>query len=183
MRNALVLTALVAAFAAPSALAGTAPTPDRKALPPLGQAGATLVTPPTPVRQAEIPGGAAALAAPAVGVAASDCGACIVTCWYARARNGASDWSGHIYIFQNLWWCGNGARITSARVSQDYDQQGAYTLTSADGPWWSGGCVGCASIRASGYILWNWRAPLINWGHSDRTDLSSTLWAYGGVSF
>src|SRR2546425_651384 len=78
---------------------------------------------------------------------------------------------------------GNGAVITYATVWQSYDQAGWYTLTNAYGPWWSGGCAGCANVRASGYILWNWKAALVNVSHSGTTSLDTTMWAYGGVSF
>ena len=121
--------------------------------------------------------------APAGGVASAsaDCGACIVQCWGATARSGPGDWSGHVYIYQHVSWCGNGAQITSAGASQNYEQAGWYQLQAGYGPWFSGGCVGCSSIAVSGYILWNWTAQLIGVSHSGTSNLTTTMYAYGGA--
>jgi hypothetical protein len=192
MRYALLLTALVAALAAASsALAdsGTGVAPDRRALPPLGESVTTLVSGPTRIAPSDIPGGGVGSVAGGGGVKgaaatpAAFCGACIVTCWGATARNGPGDWSGHVYIYQHLYWCGNGAVVTYATASQTYEQEGWYSLSSAYGPWWSGGGAGSANVRASGYILWSWKTPLISISHSGTTYLNSTMWAYGAVTF
>ncbi len=192
MRYGLLLAALVAALVvATSAFAGNGNGggQDKKALPPLGEPVTTLVSGPTPIAPSEVPGaGIGSITTGGFGDATAaattpSCGACIVTCWAATARNGPDDWSGHIYIYQHLYWCGNGAAITYATVWQSYEQAGWYTLTNAYGPWWSGGCAGCANVRASGYILWNWKAALVNVSHSGTTNLDTTMWAWGGVSF
>jgi hypothetical protein len=188
MRYGLLLASLVAALiATTSALAGNGNgvTPDKQALPPLGEPVTTLVSGPTPIAPGDVPrGGVGSLGSVGAvkGTAAMTAGS-FVACWAGTARNGSSDWSGHIYIYQHLYWCGNGAAITYATASQSYDQVGWYTLTNAFGPWWSGGCVGCANLRVSGYILWNWKASLINVSHSGTTHLDTTLWASGGVTF
>src|SRR5438105_2248845 len=186
MRYALVLVTLAAALAAPAAFAGNGNGngQDKKALPPLGQPETTIVSGPTVLAPSELPAGAdTAIASNKGAVAAASCGACIVTCWGATARSGASDWSGSISIYQHLTWCGNGAVVTYGSVWQSYDQNGWYTLSSAYGPWWSGGCIGCSSLRASGYILWSWHSALINVAHSGSSHLDSTVWAYGAVTF
>ena len=143
----------------------------------------TVISPPTKVAPGDLPAGSPIAPAATAATAAGGCGACINTCWSSTVRSGPGDWSGHVYIYQHLGWCGNGAQITAAGVSQTYDQAGWYQLQSAYGPWWSGGCVGCGSISASGYILWNWTAQLIGVSHSGTTNLTSTMTAYGGLSF
>ena len=198
MRYALLLlTVIVAALgAASSALAGNANgvVPDTKALPPLGEPLTTLISGPTPIAASAVPGGGigsvtsgGGLKRPGVTPAgtcgACSCGACPVTCWGATARNGPGDWSGHVYIYQHLYWCGNGAVVTYATASQTYEQEGWYSLQAAYGPWWGGGGAGSANVTASGYILWNWRTPLVSVSHSGTTYLNSTMWAYGAVTF
>ena len=76
-----------------------------------------------------------------------------------------------------------GAAITYGSAWQSYDQSGWYTLSSTYGPWFSGGCVGCYTLRASGYILWGWHSALVNVSHSGSSHLDSTMYAYGGLSF
>jgi hypothetical protein len=182
-----VLGALaLAAFATPAALAGNgngnggghgSPAP--------GPPETTIVSGPTRLAPEDYPAAAEGAAGAAVGAgpaSAGDCGACIVTCWTATARSGSWDWSGHVYIFQHLLWCGNGAVVSYGSVSQSYEQSGWYILTGEYGPWWSSGCIGCGSLRASGYILWNWSAPLIGLNHSGTSWLNSTMYAYGGLS-
>jgi hypothetical protein len=201
MRYGLLLASVVAALvAASSALAGsgggTLSGPDKQALPPLEEPSLTFEEPsltfvsgPTPIAPSEVPrggigslpGGRTGKEAPAA--PAAFCGACLVTCWAGTARAGSADWSGHVYVYQHLYWCGNGAVVTYASASQTYEQTGWYTLTNAYGPWFSGGCTGCSNIRVSGYILWTWRAALVSVSHSGTTNLDTTLWAYGGVSF
>ena len=190
MRYGLALASLVGALvAATSAFAGNGNGgPDKKALPPLGAPLTTLVSGPTPVAPSDVPeGGIGSIAGVGAGKAPTatkaDCGACMLTCWAATARNGPGDWSGHMYIYQHVYWCGNGAVITYGAASQSYDQAGWYTLSNAYGPWWSGGGVGSSNLSVGGYILWNWHTAFINISHSGTTSLDTTLWAYGGVSF
>ena len=143
----------------------------------------TVVSGPTRLAPRDYPAGADG--AQAVDGAASpsgDCGACIVTCWAAATRAGSGGWSGHVYIYQHLTWCGNGAIVTYGSVWQSYEQSGWYVISGDGGPWWSGGCLGCGSLQATGYVLWNWTAPLIDVNHSGTTYLNSTMYAYGGVS-
>lgn len=180
MRKVLMAIVLAALAAAPAASAKnphdqTEPSPSVT----------TVVSGPTPIARSAIPAGglSAGSATTDAATATSSCGACIVTCWGATTRSGPSDWSGHVYIYQHLYWCGNGAQITYGSVWQSYDQSGWYTLTDEYGPWWSGGCVGCSSLRASGYILWNWSSPLIGFTSSGSSHLDSTMYAYGGLGF
>jgi hypothetical protein len=176
----------IAALSVPTALAGTgkgggnggraesAPV----AVPP------AVVSGPTRLAPRDYPAGADGTAPDSDGVASpnGDCGACIVTCWTAATRAGSGGWSGHVYIYQHLTWCGNGAVVTYGSVWQSYEQVGWYEIGGEFGPWWSGGCLGCASLSSSGYILWNWTAPVIDVNHSGTTYLNSTMYAYGGVS-
>jgi hypothetical protein len=122
--------------------------------------------------------GAAGSASPAV----SGCGVCLTQCFGATARSGPSDYSGHVYIYQHLSWCGNGYTISSAGASQSYEQDGWYQLQAGYGPSFSGGCVGCSSISVSGYILWNWTLQLVGVTHHGTTNLTSTMYPWGGVS-
>ena len=115
--------------------------------------------------------------------ASSGCGACIVQCWGTVTRNGPSDWSGHVWIYHRINWCGNGAQITSVLgAAQSFDQSGWYTLQGQFGPWWTSGCVGCGSLTMAGYMTWSWTAQLIGITHTGTTYLNTTLTAYGGVS-
>jgi hypothetical protein len=140
----------------------------------------TVVSGPAPVKAKDVP--PVAVTASTAAAAAGGCGACITTCWTATTRSGPGDWSGSVYIYQHLFWCGNGAVVTYATASQSYSQSGSYRLDSAYGPWWSGGCIGCPSLRASGYILWSWNAPLISLPNSGTSHLDTVVYAYGGVS-
>jgi hypothetical protein len=173
--------ALAAAIAVPAASAGnphdqTQPSPSET----------TLVSGPTPVKQAPpkdasspgIAAGTAGATSPSGG-----CGACITTCWSATTRSGPSDWSGSVFIYQHLYWCGNGAWVSYASAWQSYSQSGSYKIDGTYGPWWSGGCIGCYTIRASGYILWTWSAPLISIPSSGTSHLDSTMYAYGIVVY
>lgn len=143
-----------------------------------------IVSPPTRAAPSAVSGGLTTAIATngAASPASSSCGACITQCWGATARSGPGDWTGHVYIYQHINWCGNGAQVTSASVSQTYEQAGWYQLQAEFGPWWSGGCAGCASLSASGYILWNWTMQLTGISHSGTTNLTTTVYAYGGVS-
>src|SRR4051794_15455385 len=142
----------------------------------------TVVSGPSKVQPGDLPLGPTHAPVGAATATAS-CGACINTCWSATVRAGSGDWSGHVFRYQHLGWCGNGAQITAAGVSQTYDQSGWYQLQGGYGPWWSGGCVGCDSIAASGYILWSWTAQLIGVSHSGTSSVTSTMRAYGGLSY
>ena len=180
MRYGLLLASFLAALvAATSALAA----------PPAGEAlpagdGPALVSGPTQIAPSEVPGlGVGPVRGAGAVKGTAGFGGAVVNCWAGTARSGSSDWSGHIYIYQHLYWCGNGVVVTYATASQTYEQAGWYTLTNYFGPWWSGGCAGCAYQRVSGYILWNWRTALINVSHSGTTNLDTTMWAYGGVTF
>lgn len=175
-----VLIALVIALAVAPAASAKNPHDQTEPSP----STTTIVQGPTVIPQSAVPSGG--LAAPTAGgavPASSSCGACIATCWSSTTRSGPSDYSGHVYIYQHLSWCGNGAQITNASVWQSYDQYGWYSLSNTYGPWWSGGCVGCPSIRASGYILWDWSSPLIGFHQSGTSHLDSVMYAYGGLSF
>jgi|GEM_PF-3342340 len=175
--------ALVAVVGVPAATAGnphdqTQPSPSVT----------SLVSGPTPVRHGEQPppdaSGKGVTAGDAGAASTSGgCGACITTCWTATTRSGPSDWSGSVFIYQHLYWCGNGAAVSYASAWQSYAQSGSYRLDSTYGPWWSGGCIGCYTIRASGYILWNWSAPLISIPSSGTSHLDSTVYAYGIVTY
>jgi hypothetical protein len=145
----------------------------------------TLVSGPTPIKHGGPPPAANgdSIAPAGVSAAAGGCGACLVTCWTATSRSGPSDWSGSVFIYQHFTWCGNGAVLTYGAVSQSYSQSGSYRLDSTYGPWWSAGCNGCPSARASGYILWNWAAPLVSLPMSGTSHLDSTITAWGGFSF
>jgi hypothetical protein len=187
MRYALLLATLAAALAASPAFAGNGNGngQDKKAPTPSGESQTTLVSGPTPIDPASIPSEATAGTVALKGAipATTSCGACMNTCWSATTRSGPTDWSGHVYIYQHLTWCGNGAAITYGSAWQSYDQSGWYTLSSAYGPWFSGGCVGCYTLRASGYILWGWHSALVNVSHSGSSHLDSTMYAYGGLTF
>jgi hypothetical protein len=148
----------------------------------------TLVSGPTPIKASAIPDGPGAgsmLTAGAAGTAvtAGDCGACLVYCWGATTRSGPSDWSGSVFIYQHLYWCGNGVRVTYGSAWQSYSQSGSYRIDQTYGPWWSGGCIGCATLRASGYILWSWNAPLVSIPQSGTTHLDTTMYAYGVLAY
>jgi hypothetical protein len=173
--------ALAAAVAVPAASAGN---PHDQAQP--SPSVTTLVSGPTPVRHGEQPPPDASGEGVTAGNAAATsggCGACITTCWSATTRSGPSDWSGSVFIYQHLYWCGNGAAVSYASAWQSYSQSGSYRLDSTYGPWWSGGCIGCYTIRASGYILWSWSAPLVSIPTSGTSHLDSTMYAYGIVTY
>lgn len=174
-----VLLVLVAALALAPAAAAKNPHDQTEPSPSVP----TIVAAPTRVAPSDVSGGPTAIAAAGTAApASSGCGACLTQCWGAVARSGPSDWSGHVYIYQHIDWCGNGSQVTSASVWQTYEQSGWYQLQSAYGPWYSGGCAGCASLSASGYILWNWTMQLTGIQHSGTTSLTTTVYAYGGVS-
>jgi hypothetical protein len=116
---------------------------------------------------------------PGGGVSTADCGACIVYCWGATWRAGFSDLSGHAYLYQHDYWCGNGAVVTYAQASQTYDQSGWFTILSVHGPWWSGGCIGCSYIMASGYMTWAESIPYL-FTSTGTTWLNVGMYAYGG---
>ncbi|HEX3225629.1 MAG TPA: hypothetical protein VHQ89_05995 [Gaiellaceae bacterium] len=145
----------------------------------------TLVSGPTPIKAKDIPDAPGGLKAGKAGASAlaGDCGACLVYCWGATTRSGPSDWSGSVFIYQHLYWCGNGAKVTYGSAWQSYSQSGSYRLDQTYGPWWSGGCIGCSSLRASGYILWNWNAPLISIPQSGTSHLDTTMYAWGVLSY
>jgi hypothetical protein len=115
-------------------------------------------------------------------ITAADCGACIEQCWYVMSRSGSSDWSGHAWIYQQVYWCGNGAWITSGSYGQWIDQSGWYEVTGQYGPWQVGGGVGAYDLTVAGYITWNWRSPFIGYNHSDTSWLHTTVYAYGGAN-
>lgn len=177
---ALAAAALVPAAAASAAAAGN---PHGQAQP--SASVTTLVSGPTPIKAKDIPDGLATLRSGglASASAAGDCGACLVYCWGATTRSGPSDWSGAVFIYQHLYWCGNGIRVTYGSAWQSYSQSGSYRLDQTYGPWWSGGCIGCSSLRASGYILWNWNAPLVSIPQSGTSHLDTTMYAYGVLSY
>ena len=187
MRYALLIATLAAALVASPAFAGNGNGQDKKAPSPSDDSQPTLVSGPTPVDPDSVSAGAAATGAVVAHTGtlptANGCGACINTCWYATSRSGPGDWSGHVYIYQHLTWCGNGAAITYGSAWQSYDQYGWYTLSSAYGPWFSGGCLGCYTLRVSGYILWGWHSALVNISHSGSSHLDSTMYAYGALTF
>jgi hypothetical protein len=171
---AAAATAAAALVVVPAGLAAPAP-----ALGP-GADVTTIVAPPTPISPLLIPGAKGPLAG--ANVQPADCGACIVTCWGVSTRSGISDGSGHAWIWHHIVWCGNGAVITYAVPSQSLDQSGWYTIGQSSGPSWTAGCVGCSTIRASGWMLWNWSAPLISLHHSGTSHLDTTVTAWGSAS-
>jgi hypothetical protein len=146
----------------------------------------SIVSPPTVVKQADAPkpvaGAITAGGAAGAATASGGCGVCLTQCWDATSRSGPSDWSGSVFIYQHLHWCGNGYVVSYATVWQSYSQSGSYRLDSAYGPWWSGGCIGCYTLRTSGYILWSWSAPLVSLPSSGTSHLDSTMYAYGIVT-
>jgi hypothetical protein len=177
---AIVASALIPAAAAAAASAGN---PHGQTQP--SASVTALVSGPTPIKAGAIPDAPSSLKLGIAGtaVSAGDCGACIQTCWGATTRSGPSDWSGSVFIYQHLYWCGNGVRVTYGSVWQSYSQSGSYRLDQTYGPWWSGGCIGCPSLRASGYILWNWNAPLISIPQSGTSHLDTTMYAYGVLAY
>jgi hypothetical protein len=184
MHNRLLLVLVAALFAAPAASAasggGSGQDFQASPLPAVATTQPALVDGPTP---AALPPGLPKLQVPIGSVSAAGCGACITTCWTGTARGGAGDWSGHVYIFQHLYWCGNGAVVTYASAWQSYEQAGWYRLSSTGGPWWTGGGIGQAYQRVSGNVLWEWSTPLVNFHSTGTSNLDSTMWAYGAVSF
>jgi len=180
------LAALIAAVAlvpAAAASAAAAGNPHDQTQP--SASVTTLVSGPTPIKAKDIPDAPNGLKAgkATASALAGDCGACLAYCWGATTRSGPSDWSGSVFIYQHLYWCGNGAKVTYGSAWQSYSQSGSYRLDQTYGPWWSGGCIGCSSLRASGYILWDWRTPLVSVHSSGTSWLNTTVWAWGGVSF
>ncbi|HZT45625.1 MAG TPA: hypothetical protein VFA24_05535 [Gaiellaceae bacterium] len=177
------ITIAVAAALAATALAGpAAAAPPAQAQP--SPSTSSLLAPPVAVPRGLVPApGQGSLTAGSLKpAAAGSCGACLTTCWSATSWSGPSDWSGSVHIYQHISWCGNGAQVTYATVSQSYSQSGSYRLDSAYGPWWSGGCIGCATLRASGYILWSWSPPLISIPQSGTSHLDTTVYAYGNAT-
>ncbi|HET8527694.1 MAG TPA: hypothetical protein VFL60_02195 [Gaiellaceae bacterium] len=116
------------------------------------------------------------------GVDPLSCGACINTCWSVTGRNGPSDWSGHAYLYTHVNWCGNGAQVTYAAAWPTYDQTGWFRIGNTYGPWFSGGCLGCGSIRTSAYMLWTESIPVLGIDHNGTTWLNIDLTAYGASS-
>jgi hypothetical protein len=181
MRYGLLLASLLAALVAATSALAAPPAGDAL---PTGEDLPALVSGPTRIAPSEVPGlGAGPVRGAGAAKGTAGFGGYLITCWAGTARSGSSDWSGHVYIYQHLYWCGNGAVVTYATASQTYEQAGWYTLTNYFGPWWSGGCAGCAYQRVSGYILWNWHTALVNISHSGTTNLDTTMWASGGVTF
>lgn len=111
----------------------------------------------------------------------ASCGTCIVDCWGATWRVGPSDLSGHAYIYQHDYWCGNGSWVTYAQSSQTYDQSGWFQIGSTYGPWWSGGCIGCSYISASGYMTWSETIPNV-FTNTGTSWLTVAMYAYGSSS-
>ena len=182
-RLAAAIVAAAALAPAAAASAASAGNPHNQTQP--SASVTTLVSGPTPIKAKDIPDTAMSLKAGKADAAATagDCGACLVYCWGATTRSGPSDWSGSVFIYQHLYWCGNGVRVTYGSVSQSYAQNGSYRLDQTYGPWWSGGCIGCPTLRASGYILWNWSPPLISLPQSGTSHLDTTMYAYGVLSY
>jgi hypothetical protein len=173
--------ALAAVIAVPAASAGN---PHDQAQP--SPSVTTLVSGPTLVKQAPPGDGASpGISAGTRGAAleSGGCGVCLTQCWTATTRSGPSDWSGSVFIYQHMYWCGNGYVVSYASVWQSYSQSGSYHLDNSYGPWWSGGCIGCSTIRASGYILWSWTAPLVSLPSTGTSHLDSTMYPYGIVVY
>src|SRR6476469_6876386 len=151
MRYALLVVTVAAALVVSPAYAGNGNGQDKKAPAAPSDSQTAIVSGPTPIDPSSVPsegtGGAVVARTGALPAATTtSCGACIVTCWYATSRSGPSDWSGHVYIYQHLTWCGNGAAITYGSAWQSYAQSGWYTLSGVYGPWLSGGCVDCYTL-------------------------------------
>jgi len=182
VRKALTAVFVAALLAVPAASAGGNPHDQQSPSPSI----ATVVVAPHVVKPADLPqsgGATAGSPAGAAGVSAADCGACITTCWVSTTRSGPSDWSGHVFLYHDLYWCGNGAVVTYAWVNQRYDQSGWYAMTFHDGAYFSAGCAGsCSSTTASGYILWSWSAPTGWFNSNGSSHLNTTVYAWGAIS-
>ena len=184
----LALVAALVAVAVPSANAGVTPGPNPAQPTPAQPSPSvtSVVSGPTRLKPGSIvtmPGTNVAVGSSAAAAAPTgSCGACINSCWGMTTRSGPSDISGSVFIYQHLTWCGNGAVVTYGAVSQSYSQSGSYHLDSTYGPVWSGGCIGCAKLRASGYILWSWNAPLVSIPNSGTSHLDTTVYAFGDYS-
>jgi hypothetical protein len=185
-----ILFAALVAVPAATAAPPTEPTPEQAAAP---VATPTIVEAAHAISVLELPdlkrlGGVELGTRPGVtkrnggGVDPLSCGACINTCWSVVGRNGPSDWSGHAYIYDHVSWCGNGAQVTYSSAWQSYDQSGWFRIGNTYGPWNSGGCLGCASLRWSGYMLWSESIPVLGIEHNGTTWLNIYLTAYGASS-
>ena len=111
MRYALLVVTVAAALVVSPAYAGNGNGQDKKAPAAPSDSQTAIVSGPTPIDPSSVPsegtGGAVVARTGALPAATTtSCGACIVTCWYATSRSGPSDWSGHVYIYQHLTWCG-----------------------------------------------------------------------------
>src|SRR6201997_4717614 len=122
--------AIVAAAVTPAAAASAASAGNPHAQTQPSASVTTLVSGPTPIKASAIPvaptaDGPALNAGTAIAATpAGDCGACIQTCWGATTRSGPSDWSGSVFIYQHLYWCGKGIRATYGAGWQSDDQWG-----------------------------------------------------------
>ena len=178
----LGLVGVLLAILVPAAAAAPTPAPQQQTQP--SPSVTSVVSGPTRVKPDTIAGlpGTNVATVGGMSTVTGSCGACINSCWSMTTRSGPSDISGSVYIYQHLYWCGNGAIITYGAVSQSYSQSGSYHLDGAYGPWWSGGCLGCSRLRASGYILWSWSAPLVSIPNTGTSHLDTTVYAFGDFS-
>ena len=130
-------------------------------------------------------GGGIMLGAPAAGSLANQLVGAVARpdaasggCWQAQTRSGASDPTGHAWIYQNIAWCGYFGIITSASLSQTYSQAGFYAITGMFGPYWGTNPVGATQSTAHGYIFWSYDAP---WPFSNNgtSYLNTTVYGTG----
>ena len=116
--------------------------------------------------------------------AMGSCGACINTCWTINAlHTGSNTTTGSYWENDQPVWCGNGAWITYSDVSRHWQTVSMwYSADGESGPYYDGGCVGCASIH---FTLWgytSWHPPI---GPVSHTTLRLAAWlqAYGAAAY
>ena len=116
--------------------------------------------------------------------AMGSCGACINTCWTINAlHTGSNTTTGSYWENDQPVWCGNGAWVTYSDVSRHWQTVSMwYSADGESGPYYDGGCVGCASIH---FTLWgytSWHPPI---GPVSHTTLRLAAWlqAYGAAAY
>jgi hypothetical protein len=115
--------------------------------------------------------------------AVGPCGACINTCWTTTFRTGDNTTTGGYWEYDNPTWCGNGSWITYADISRHWQWVSMwYSADGEAGPWFDGGCVGCASIHFTVYGYFSWHPPVLPISH---TTLRLGVWmqAYGAAAY
>ena len=116
--------------------------------------------------------------------ALGSCGACINTCWVGSGmRTGANTSTGSYWENDSPVWCGNGAWVTYADASKHWQTVTMwYSADGESGPFWDGGCIGCASTHFTIYGHTTWHPPFLPPSH---TTLRLGIWlqAYGSASY